>query len=176
MIAPDKSFPCDTASNIRAAVLTVSDRCSRGEALDTAGPAVAALLSERLKATVCEAACLPDDRGAIAEKLRAWAGAAAAPDLILTAGGTGLGPRDVTPEATLDVLEKRHSGLMELIRSRTGATHPRAYLSRGEAGVVGRTLVINLPGSQRGATECLAAILDVLPHALHALRGGDHSR
>lgn len=176
MSAGEKSFPCDAAAGIRAAVLTVSDRCSRGEAIDTAGPAVAALLRERLDAAVCETACVPDERGAIAAKLRGWAGSAAAPDLILTAGGTGLGPRDVTPEATLDVLERRHGGLMELIRARTGAAHPRAYLSRGEAGVVGRTLVINLPGSQRGATECLAAVLDVLPHALHALRGGDHPR
>jgi molybdenum cofactor synthesis domain-containing protein len=176
MGSADNGFHCDAAAGIRAAVLTVSDRCSRGEATDTAGPAVSALLAERLKASVQEKMCVPDDRATIAAALRGWTTAADAPDLILTTGGTGLAPRDVTPDATLDVLDRRHSGLMELIRSRTGAIHARAYLSRGEAGVIGRTLVINLPGSERGATECLYAILDVLPHAIHALRGGDHPR
>jgi len=155
----------------RMAVLTLSDRCSRGLTIDTSGPALAEMVQHRLGAEVVRRACLPDDRSLIAQTLRDWADDPAAPDLILTTGGTGLAPRDVTPEATLEVLERRHSGLMELVRRRCYEKTPRAYLSRGEAGVRGRTLIINLPGSRRGAVESLEALLDVLPHAIETLRG-----
>lgn len=155
----------------RVAILTVSDRCSRGEAIDTSGPALAAMARDHLNADVIAVACLPDVRGQLAAQLRTWATEAPMPDLILTTGGTGLAPRDVTPEATLDVIERRHSGLMELIRRRCYEKTPRAYLSRGEAGTLGRSLIINLPGSQRGATESLDALLDILPHAIETLRG-----
>jgi len=163
---------------IRIAILTVSDRCSCGEALDTSGPAVAARAAEILGAELGLSDCVPDEKDQIADALRRWAGAESPPDLILTTGGTGLAPRDVTPEATLAVLERRHSGLMELVRARCGAHNPRAYLSRGEAGTIGRTLVLNLPGSTRGAVESLDALADVLPHALGVLTGAepDHSR
>lgn len=158
-------------SILRAAVLTLSDRCSRGESVDTSGPALAETLRQRLGAEVVRHDCLPDDRVLIAKTLCGWADGPAAPDLILTTGGTGLAPRDVTPEATLEVLERRHSGLMELVRRRCYEKTPRAYLSRGEAGVRKRTLIINLPGSRRGAVESLEALLDILPHAIETLRG-----
>lgn len=156
---------------IRIAILTVSDRCSRGETTDTSGPALVKMARAQLHADVVATACLPDDRSQLREQLRHWALHDPKPDLILTTGGTGLAPRDLTPEATLDVLERRHAGLMELIRLRCYQKTPRAYLSRGEAGTLGRTLIINLPGSQRGATESLEALLDILPHAIETLRG-----
>jgi molybdenum cofactor synthesis domain-containing protein len=126
---------------------------------------------QSLDAEVVATACVPDERSLITRTLRDWAINAPRPDLVLSTGGTGLAPRDVTPEATLDALERRHSGLMELIRLRCYEKTPRSFLSRGEAGTIGRTLVINLPGSQRGAVECLQALLDVLPHAIDTLRG-----
>ncbi len=156
---------------IRIAILTVSDRCSRGEATDTSGPALAEMARSQLHAEVVATACLPDEQSQLSEQLRDWALGEPQPDLILTTGGTGLAPRDVTPEATLDVLERRHPGLMELIRRRCYEKTPRAYLSRGEAGTLGHTLIINLPGSQRGATESLEALVDILPHAIETLRG-----
>lgn len=166
-----------TETPIRAAVLTVSDRCSRGEAVDDSGPALAEMLRSRLGAEITAAACLPDEREPIASLLRRWANETPPPDLILTTGGTGLSARDVTPEATRDVIERRHEGLTELMRLRCYAKTPRAYLSRGEAGAIGSTLVVNLPGSLRGAVESLEALLDILPHAVKTLRGEetDHS-
>jgi len=156
---------------MRIAILTVSDRCSRGETVDTSGPALADLTRAQLNAEVVATACLPDERSQLGEQLRQWALHDPKPDLILTTGGTGLAPRDLTPEATLDVLERRHAGLMELIRLRCYEKTPRAYLSRGEAGTLGQTLILNLPGSQRGASESLQALLDILPHAIETLRG-----
>jgi len=163
-------------SPIRVAVLTVSDRCSRGETTDTAGPAVCALCRDQLNAQIVETACLSDEAQAIEQTLRNWAGRSdddgrAAIDLVLTVGGTGLAPRDVTPEATASVLERRHPGLLELARLRCFEITPRTFLSRGEAGTLGRTLIINLPGSVRGSTENLQAIADILPHAIDTLRG-----
>lgn len=166
---------------IRAAVLTVSDRCWRGEAQDTSGPALVQMLREKLSAEVVEIACVPDEVAQIREHLERWAtGNVSEPptppiDLVLTTGGTGLGPRDVTPEATLKLLDREHPGLIQLVYLRCWQTTPRVFLSRGVAGTISRTLVINLPGSRRGATESLEALLDILPHAIHTLRGGDHS-
>ena len=160
---------------ITVAVLTVSDRCSAGEATDESGPAIAAILSERLGAQVLDRACVPDDRRRIAACLTEWAEQQPRPDIILTTGGTGLAPCDVTPEATADVLQRRHPALLELARARALPHTPRAFLSRGEAGTLARSLIINLPGSRRGATETLEALLDILPHAIETLRGeGDH--
>lgn len=155
----------------RVAVLTVSDRCSRGEATDTSGPALVRMIESIQSWRVVHHECVPDEVDQIAAALRRYAAERGAVDLVLTTGGTGLAPRDLTPEATLGVIDRRHSGLMELIRRRCYDKAPMAYLSRGEAGVVGRTLVINLPGSERGATESLEALLDVLPHAIETLRG-----
>lgn len=165
---------------IRAAVLTVSDRCWRGEAVDTSGPALVQMLRERLAAEVVATACVPDEVAQISEQLEKWATGDAAGedaahvDLVLTTGGTGLGPRDVTPEATLPLLDRQHLGLMQLVYLRCWQATPRVFLSRGVAGTISRTLVINLPGSRRGATESLEALLDVLPHAIETMRGGDH--
>lgn len=163
---------------MRVAILTISDRCSRGELADTSGPALGRLVTERLAGTVTARACVPDERERIADQLRRWAGEAPPPDVILTTGGTGLGPRDVTPEATAAVLERRHPALLELARLRCYAKTPRAFLSRGEAGTMGSTLIINLPGSARGATEVLEALADVLPHAVQMMHGesGGHPR
>ena len=163
---------------MNVAVLTVSDRCSQGITTDTSGPALATLAQQRLGATIIATACVPDEPDQIARQLRHWALESPKPDLILTTGGTGLSPRDITPEATATVLERRHPGLLELARLRLYATTPRAFLSRGEAGTIGGTLVINLPGSPRAASEYLTALCDVLPHAVQTLRGeaADHGR
>ncbi|TVQ56407.1 MAG: MogA/MoaB family molybdenum cofactor biosynthesis protein [Phycisphaerales bacterium] len=156
---------------MRLAVITVSDRCSRGVTVDTTGPALLRLAEAQLAAQITAFKCVPDEIPAVTQILCDLADGDDAPDLILTAGGTGLAPRDVTPEATLEVLERRHSGLMELIRRRCYEKTPRAYLSRGEAGTRRRTLIVNLPGSERGATESLEALVDILPHAIETLRG-----
>jgi cyclic pyranopterin phosphate synthase len=162
------------ARAITAAVLTVSDRCSRGQAEDRSGPALARLLSDRLGADVVATDCVPDDEQTIRTRLTTWAREAPQPDLIVTTGGTGLGPHDVTPEATAAVLERRHPALLELVRKKCAPKTDRVFLSRGEAGTIGRTLVINFPGSERGAVESLEALLDVLPHAIEMLHGGGH--
>jgi molybdenum cofactor synthesis domain-containing protein len=154
-------------------ILTVSDRCARGELPDTAGPAVGELVATSHLGRVARTECVPDDVDLIRTRLVAWSAPQDSIDLILTVGGTGLGPRDVTPEATLAVLERRHDGLPELMRLRAYPANPKAFLSRGIAGTIAHTLVVNLPGSKRGSTECLQAILDVLPHALATLRGDD---
>lgn len=163
-----------SAHPIRLAILTVSDRCARGEADDVSGPGLAEIAIDKLHASIIATACMPDEIAQIADQLKHWAERGDI-DLILTTGGTGLAPRDVTPEATLQVLEKRHAGLLELARMRCYAKTPRAYLSRGEAGTINRTLVINLPGSPKGAAEFLEALVDILPHAIRMTRGEDTS-
>lgn len=160
---------------IRAGVLTISDRCSRGEAVDTSGPALCELVRARLGGEVVATRCVPDEEDEIAACLAEWSGREASGgarmDLVLSTGGTGLAPRDRTPEAARRVLEREHPGLMELARARCLAKTARTYLSRGVAGTIGRTLVLTLPGSRRGATEMLEALLDILPHAIETLRG-----
>jgi molybdenum cofactor synthesis domain-containing protein len=160
---------------ITAAVLTCSDRCFAGMAIDSSGPELVEILEMKLQAEVVTTACVPDDVAAISRQLQTWA-ADPKPDLILTTGGTGLSPRDVTPEATVAVLDRSHPGLLELARLRCYPKTPRAFLSRGEAGTLGQTLIINLPGSPAGAREFLEALLDILPHAVETLRGKDHER
>ena len=155
---------------IRVGVLTVSDRSARGERADLGGPAVAAaVLAQVPDATVVERAVVPDERAAIAARLAHWAGALGL-DLILTTGGTGFAPRDVTPEATRDVIERETPGLAEAMRAASLRVTPHAMLSRGVAGIRGRTLIVNLPGSPKGAVENLATIAPVLPHAIELLR------
>jgi len=156
---------------IRIAILTVSDKGSRGERTDTSGPAIKELLGP-LGAEVVAAEMVPDDRKAIAARLRHYCDKLDC-DLVLTTGGTGLGPRDVTPEATLDVMDRPAPGIPEAMRAGSLAKTPMAMLSRAAAGVRGRTLIVNLPGSERAVRECLAIVLPVLPHAAEMLRGDE---
>jgi len=154
---------------IQAAVLTVSDSCSAGAATDTAGPAVAAILAEELDANIAFAGIEPDERERLEEVLRDLTGRGL--DLVFTAGGTGVGPRDVTPEATRNVIEREVPGLAEAMRAASARITPHALLQRGVAGVRRSTLVVNLPGSEKAATENLRVILPALRHAVRMLRG-----
>ena len=156
-----------TLSDVRAAVLTMSDRCSRGEQVDLSGPAVRQLL-EASGVSVVAAEILPDELDLIASALRRYSASAG---LIVTTGGTGLAARDVTPEATRLVCERMVAGLAELMRAEGLLHTPLAALSRAVCGTVGTTLIVNLPGSPSGAKSSLAAILPVLPHALDLLAG-----
>ncbi len=153
-------------------VLTVSDRCSQGLMTDTAGPAVADLLRQHWPAAKVETALVSDDEEKIATQLKEWSSQGAA--LILTAGGTGMSPRDRTPEATFSVLDRLAPGLSEAMRSRGAESNPYSWLSRGVAGLRGSTLIVNLPGSKRGAEESLGFILVLLRHALE-VAGGNQS-
>jgi molybdenum cofactor synthesis domain-containing protein len=150
-----------------AIVITVSDRCSAGTQTDLSGPALARLLTDA-GADIIDTITLPDELDQLTPALRAAASRAA---LVLTTGGTGLAPRDITPEATLAVSIRLVPGLAELIRQ-DGARHtPLAALSRGVCAIVGNSLILNLPGSPRGAESSLRAVLPLLPHALDLLSG-----
>ncbi len=155
----------------RVVILTVSDRCSRGETIDTSGPTLQALAMQHLGATIAHAECLPDDMEVLAQFFAHWSEESHTIDLILSTGGTGLAPRDITPEALRTVMHREHAGLMDLSRLRCLQKTPRTFLSRGIAGTINRTLVITLPGSPRGCTEMFEAIADILPHAIETLRG-----
>jgi molybdenum cofactor synthesis domain-containing protein len=152
------------------AVLTISDRCSQGLLTDTAGPAVVALLRLSFPEAEFWTGLLPDNEDAIVTQLEELTRLGAA--LILTVGGTGLGPRDHTPEATRRVLDREAPGLAEAMRSIGAARNPFAWLSRGVAGLKGATLIVNLPGSRRGAGQSLSSILDLLRHGLQVAAGG----
>jgi molybdopterin adenylyltransferase len=157
---------------ITVGVLTVSDRSARAERPDTAGPALVQALMERLAgASVTETAIVPDDQGEIAAVLVRWADGLGL-DLVLTTGGTGFAPRDITPEATRSVLQREAPGLAEAMRAASLLVTPHAMLSRAVAGIRRQTLIVNLPGSPKGALENLATILPVLPHAIELLREG----
>lgn len=157
-------------SAFQAVVLTVSDRCSRNEAVDTAGPAVARLLEEQLKAHIYKTEIVPDERTQIVERLKHYSDGHSI-DLVVTAGGTGFSPRDVTPEAVADIIERPAPGLDETMRRVSGAVTPHAMLSRGVSGIRGSTLIVSLPGSERAAVENLRAVLPALGHGLAKLRG-----
>ena len=154
---------------MRIAVLTVSDAGSRGERPDTSGDAVVAWAAGRGDAIVARD-LVPDDAGAIVTRLLAWCDSDLA-DLILTTGGTGLSPRDITPEATRVVIEREAPGLAERIRVSCLESFPRAALSRGLAGVRNRSLIVNLPGSTGGVRDALAALAPIAQHACDILRG-----
>jgi molybdenum cofactor synthesis domain-containing protein len=151
-------------------VLTISDRCSQGLLEDTAGPAVAALLKQEWKDAEIFAGLLADDEAAIEATLKRLVDDGAA--LVLTVGGTGLGPRDRTPEATRRVIDREAPGLAEAMRSIGAQRNPYAWLSRGVAGLKGSTLIINLPGSERGAEQSLSSILTLIRHGLEIAAGG----
>ena len=153
----------------RAAVLTVSDRSFRGERPDAGGPLVAELL-KNAGYEVAETAIVPDEQDQIEKKLREMADRGGV-QLVVTTGGTGFAPRDVTPEATLAVCERLVPGIPEAMRYASMQVTPRAMLSRAQAGIRGRTLIINLPGSPKAAKENLEAVLPALSHGLEMLSG-----
>ena len=155
---------------LQAVVVTISDRCSRGEAVDTAGPAVAKRLEEGLKCHIYRTNILPDEKLTIAKLLKHYCDGHSI-DLVVTVGGTGFSPRDVTPEATREVLERPTPGLDEAMRAGSLAKTAHAMLSRGGSGIRGSTLIVNLPGSERAATENIEIILPALNHGLLKLRG-----
>ena len=157
------------AKPIRVAVLTVSDSAFRGEREDLSGPAAEAEIM-RLGFRSVGLQLLPDEPDRIREKLIEITDELQ-PDILWTTGGSGLGPRDHTPEATASVIQKEVPGLAELMRMEGRKSTPRAVLSRAVAGVRGRTLIVNLPGSVKGVQESIRAIEELLPHAVELIRG-----
>lgn len=160
---------------MRVAVLTVSDAGARGERADSSGE-VAERWARGVGAVSVERALVADETVAVVQRLLAWCDGGTI-DLVLTTGGTGLGARDVTPEATRAILERAADGLAERLRGETAEGEPRSALGRGVAGVRGRTLVVNLPGSPRAVGETLAVLAPLVRHAVDILRGAatDHS-
>jgi molybdopterin adenylyltransferase len=154
---------------MKAGILTISDKGSRQERVDTSGPAVTAVLAE-IDAVIEKYEIIPDEQEIIARKLVEYADNLRL-DLVITTGGTGVAPRDVTPDATRMVIEKEVPGMAEAMRMESLKKTPHAVISRAMAGIRGRTLIINLPGSPRGATENLRAILQAIPHAVSKIQG-----
>ncbi|MBI2868859.1 MAG: MogA/MoaB family molybdenum cofactor biosynthesis protein [Chloroflexi bacterium] len=152
-----------------AAILTISDKGARGERADKSGPTIREMLSGR-DCRVTGYEIVPDEQAVISAKLIEWADSDRA-DVIITTGGTGLAPRDVTPEATLAVIEKPVPGLAEVMRLKTLDKAPTSVLSRAVAGVRHGCLIVNLPGSPRAVRECLEIILPVIPHAVDTIHG-----
>jgi len=163
------------APMMRVGILTVSDRGSRGEREDTSGAAIREIIAGN-GGEVRRYEVVPDERDIITETLRGWCDAGDL-DVLLTTGGTGVAARDITPEATADIADRTVPGIAEAMRAAGMRQTPMAMLSRGIAAVRGSTLIVNLPGSEKGVRENLAAILEVLPHAVELLRGQtEHDR
>lgn len=155
---------------LTAAVITVSDSCARGERTDTSGPAVAELL-RKYRFVIAGNAIVSDDQPAIENVLLSWMGKAR---LVVTTGGTGIAPRDVTPEATRAVCDRLLEGISERMRTEGAKKTPLAALSRALCGARGTSLLLNLPGSPAGAIESLQSVIEILPHALQLLEGNTH--
>ncbi len=153
---------------IKAAIITISDKGSRGEREDKSGEVIKEKL-RHIKAQVVAYDIVPDERDIIAQKLKSFADKA---NLILTTGGTGVSPRDNTPEATRDVIEKELPGFSEAMRMESFKITPRAIGSRAVSGIYKNTLIINLPGSPKGVSECLDTVLSAIPHTLDVVGGG----
>lgn len=155
-------------SDFRIGILTLSDKGSRGERIDESGPVLHEMVSSL--GPVCCYEVIPDEFSGIVDTLKKWSDKEAL-DLILTTGGTGLSPRDVTPEATLAVIDRLVPGMAEAMRQDSLAKTPHAMMSRGVCGLRHETLIVNLPGSPRAASENFAVLLPALPHALAKLKG-----
>lgn len=156
----------------RVGILTISDTRSQGVRADTATPRIRRLVEEAGFA-VCQTTLVPDESHQIQERLIEFTDRFKLP-LVLTTGGTGFGPRDMTPEATRAVIEREVPGLPEAMRAATAQHNPLAWLSRATAGLRGQTLIVNLPGSPQGVEECLHVLLPLLPHALSMIAGDSH--
>jgi molybdenum cofactor synthesis domain-containing protein len=157
---------------IRTAILTVSDRCANEQQEDRSGPALEEALA-RNEFEIVGTSLVPDEQDVIARELVRFCDESRC-DVVFTTGGTGLGPRDVTPEATCSVCDRPVPGFGELMRAESLKKTRRAALSRATAGLRGATLIINLPGSPKAVRECVEAIRDILPHAAEMLHGGGH--
>ena len=157
---------------IKVAILTVSDSCAQGKREDISGQTIKDILTKN-GFEICEKRIVADNHEAIADELKFLSDNADV-DVVITTGGTGLGPRDVTPEATNSVSERTVPGLSEIIRAQGWKKTKSAVLSRGIVGIRNKTLIINLPGSSKGVKESLEIILDVLPHAVEMMHGGGH--
>ncbi len=156
-------------TTIQAGVITVSDKGYRGEREDKSGPDIIKIL-DTMGIAVIRTTVVPDEKELIVEALTEYADVLKL-DLILTTGGTGVSPRDVTPDATLRVIEKEVPGMAEAMRRESGAITPHAMISRAVAGIRGTSLIINLPGSPKGVRENLSVLLPALPHALEKIKG-----
>lgn len=154
---------------MKVGILTISDRCFKGEREDKGGPLIKKII-EKIDGQSIDYQIIPDEKEIITEKLVQLADRKQL-DLVFTTGGTGYAPRDHTPEATLEIIQRRALGLEEAMRMEGYKKNKRAVLSRGVCGIRAKTLIINLPGSPRGISESLEAILPVLPHAIQVLKG-----
>jgi len=154
---------------LTASILTISDKGARGQRYDESGQIIRDIFSE-LDSEIVNYQIVPDERDVICQKLAEWADSGDT-DIIVTTGGTGLGERDITPEATMSVVDRLVPGLAEAMRAGSLSKTPMAMLSRATAGIRGRSLIINLPGSPKAVRECLEVVLPAIPHAVDIIKG-----